>query len=320
MTAGMAPDLDVFIRSSTDPLLAIEYHRHFTHALAFIPIGGLIAALFWFIWKGYRERWRLVLLSCTLAVATHGLLDACTTYGTQLLWPFSNYRVGWDWISIIDPIFTSILLIGVAIAALRWTRRPAQVALALALGYIAVGAIQNHRALAAQEAIAASRGHTIDRGEAFATIGNHLVWRSLYRSGDFLYADRIRVPWWGPVSWTPGNSVQQVRLEDLSPEELADPAVQRDFERFSWFADGWVARAPGDGRVYGDVRYSLQTEAFDPIWGIVFEPGAPTGTTRWVSRTSDRELRLSGLWDEITGRSPDYRVLEFMTVQTSTSR
>ncbi|MFB0976320.1 MAG: metal-dependent hydrolase, partial [Myxococcota bacterium] len=25
--SGMAPDLDVFIRSSTDPLLFLEYHR-----------------------------------------------------------------------------------------------------------------------------------------------------------------------------------------------------------------------------------------------------------------------------------------------------
>ncbi len=38
------PDMDVLIRSASDPLLAIEYHRHFTHALAFIPVGGLIAA------------------------------------------------------------------------------------------------------------------------------------------------------------------------------------------------------------------------------------------------------------------------------------
>ena len=40
--SGMAPDLDVFIRSSHDPLLAIEFHRQFTHSLAFIPIGALI--------------------------------------------------------------------------------------------------------------------------------------------------------------------------------------------------------------------------------------------------------------------------------------
>ncbi|MCA9658972.1 MAG: metal-dependent hydrolase, partial [Myxococcales bacterium] len=28
---GWAPDLDVFIRSSIDPTVAIEYHRNFTH-------------------------------------------------------------------------------------------------------------------------------------------------------------------------------------------------------------------------------------------------------------------------------------------------
>ena len=33
--AGMAPDLDVLIQSSTDPLLALEYHRQFTHSLLF---------------------------------------------------------------------------------------------------------------------------------------------------------------------------------------------------------------------------------------------------------------------------------------------
>ena len=44
--AGMAPDLDVLIRSAADPLMAIEYHRHFSHSLFFIPFGGLICSLF----------------------------------------------------------------------------------------------------------------------------------------------------------------------------------------------------------------------------------------------------------------------------------
>ena len=43
--AGMAADLDILIRSTTDPLLSLQYHRHFTHALAFIPIGGLLCSL-----------------------------------------------------------------------------------------------------------------------------------------------------------------------------------------------------------------------------------------------------------------------------------
>ncbi|SVD24497.1 uncharacterized protein METZ01_LOCUS377351, partial [marine metagenome] len=46
--AGLAADLDVFIRSSSDPLLRLEFHRQFTHSLVFIPVGGLfVAAILW---------------------------------------------------------------------------------------------------------------------------------------------------------------------------------------------------------------------------------------------------------------------------------
>ena len=43
--AGIVADADIFIQSANDPLLFLEYHRHFTHAIAFIPIGVLIGAL-----------------------------------------------------------------------------------------------------------------------------------------------------------------------------------------------------------------------------------------------------------------------------------
>ena len=47
----------------------------------------------------------------TIGYATHGLLDSCTSYGTQLLWPFSDVRIAWNTISIIDPSFTIPVLI-----------------------------------------------------------------------------------------------------------------------------------------------------------------------------------------------------------------
>ena len=98
---GFLPDVDILIRSSDDPLLALEYHRHFTHSLLFIPIGGLItAAIGKLLTRGKHtigELW----LPGALGWATHGLLDSCTSYGTYLLWPFSNARVAWDNVSII---------------------------------------------------------------------------------------------------------------------------------------------------------------------------------------------------------------------------
>jgi inner membrane protein len=119
-------------------LLAIEYHRHFTHALAFIPVGGVLAASPWLLQQRHRPDWRPLLVAGTLGYATHGVLDACTNYGTHLLWPFSPVRVAWHWITTIGPLLTLILLVGLVFAVRRqlpgsgaagpaarsWPRRP----------------------------------------------------------------------------------------------------------------------------------------------------------------------------------------------------
>lgn len=305
---GVLPDADVFIRSDTDPLLAIEYHRQFTHALAFIPLGGAVASLPWLVQQRYRDRWKPLLGAAVAGYATHGLLDACTTYGTQLFWPFSTARVAWNCISIVDPVFTLILLAGVVWAARVRRRTPALVALGLCLAYLGLGVVQRERALDAQARIAAAREHVPARQAVFPTLGNLLVWRSLYEADGRLHADRIRVPWFDAPRWTPGTTVPGLDLRDLPPEARADPRVVRDFRRFQWFSAGWVARAPDDPEVIGDARYSLRTDAFQPIWGVRFQPGA-TLPTEWIDRTRDRELDLEALWQEITGRDPAYRPL-----------
>ena len=97
--AGLVADIDVIIRSSTDPLLFIEYHRQFTHSLIFIPIGGLVAA--GFCWIFLRKRlglWKIFFYA-VLGYGPHCLLDACTNYGTELLWPFSDVKIAWNVIS-----------------------------------------------------------------------------------------------------------------------------------------------------------------------------------------------------------------------------
>jgi inner membrane protein len=305
---GMAPDLDVLIGSSTDPLLSIEYHRQFTHALAFVPVGGPAAALPWMALRRARRRWREVVLASTAGYATHGLLDACTTYGTQLFWPFSGQRVAWSWISIIDPVFTLALLAGVALAARAASRRPVVLALAFAALYLGAGALQHARALGAQERIAAARGHDRVRGDAFPAFGSNRVWRSLYLAGDTLYLDRVRVGWTGGAGWMPGSAVALVREEDLGHAERRDPRVVRDFRRFRRFSDGWVARAPTDHEVVGDARYSLTTDVYDPVWGVRFSPGEPV-PTEWVDRTRDRSLGLGNPQTRTAGTRSGYRPL-----------
>ena len=143
MLGGLAPDLDVLIRSSSDPLLSLEYHRQFTHSLLFIPVGAALVALAvqGILGRSWHWRFRDVYLYCLLGYATHALLDACTTYGTQLFWPFSDRRVAWNNISVVDPMLTLPLLGGVLLAYFRRSVMPARIALIWCICYLMLGAL-----------------------------------------------------------------------------------------------------------------------------------------------------------------------------------
>jgi inner membrane protein len=308
--AAFAPDADVFIRSAADPLVAIEHHRGFTHALAFAPVGAGVVAVLWLLRPAWRDpaRWGLLWLAGTIAYVSHMLLDAATSYGTQLLWPFSNQRFGWDVISIIDPIFTLALLAGLIWALMRQRLGPVVAALGFAAAYIAWGAAQHARASAAQEALAAARGHTRERFEVMPTLANNVVWRALYVHDGKIYSDRIRVGWFSGPAVREGWALPLVAEGGLAAGER-ERDTRRSFARFAWFSEHWVARSPADATVLGDMRYSLSAEAFDPIWGIRYTvPGAPT-EVEWVNRSRERQVAPGMLWQEISGGDARFRPL-----------
>ncbi|MCB0220631.1 MAG: metal-dependent hydrolase [Chrysiogenetes bacterium] len=287
---GMAADLDVLIRSAEDPLLKILFHRHFTHSLIFIPIGGLICALPWLIPKKYRPHWRQVLAATTIGYATHGVLDACTTYGTLLLWPFSDHRVNWGLVSVIDPMFTFPLIAAVVIAARRKLARPAIAGLAWCLLYLSLGGMQHYRAHSVQERLAAKRGHTIERSDVFVSFANNITWRSVYEAGGVLYADKIRVPWLGRGRASEGETRAALDASRLPAGVQSNPETARALRLIKWFAADWVAQDPEDPAVVGDLRYSFSPEQFSPIWGVRLKPGDRDRPVEWVNNRRKRSI------------------------------
>jgi inner membrane protein len=304
---ALLPDADALIRSAADPLLYAEFHRHFTHALAFIPLGGALAALPWLLRRAARPHRRAYLAAATLGYATHGPLDAATTWGTRLLWPFSDLRVAWNWISIVDPIFTTVLALGVAMSLWRRSATYAAIGLLCAGAYLGAGALQRDRALTAQHRIALARGHQTEQREVFPGFANSVIWRSLYRSGGRLYMDRIRVPFAGAPSWSEGVSVAALDLSAAAG--TGAPERERDLRRFAHFTRGWLARAPDDAGLIGDARYSMSPRAFEPVWGIRFRAGEGAPRVSWVDRSSERRVDVREAWREVRGEDRSYRPL-----------
>jgi inner membrane protein len=289
---GMAPDLDILIRSATDPLLALEYHRHFTHSLAMIPVIGAIVGFLLSLFPRKAALRQQLIVSAILGTATHGLLDACTSYGTQLYWPFSNERVAWNNVAIVDPIPTLLGLGGIIWSLRIRVAAPAAVGLSCFIGYLLLGVIQRDRALEVQQQILNDRGHTAQRRSAKPTIFNNIVFRSIYESDGRYYIDAIRVPWFGASALREGVSVAKLDWADAARLLPSTSPQVHDLQRFAWFSDYYLAQMP-DGLI-SDVRYSMIPESAAPMWGIYLRPEEPEGhVTYWMGRNIDAEARTA---------------------------
>ncbi len=282
----MAPDLDVLIRSNTDPLLFLVYHRQFTHSVFFIPFGGFICGLLLYGLLGKRRGFTLkqTVFFTTLGYATHALLDACTTYGTQLLWPFSSERFAWNSMPIIDPVYTLIIIALVVAAALRKNPLLARIALAWVLVYPMLGLLQRERAETLGWQLAQQRGHQPQRLEAKPSFANLWVWKIVYETEQRFYIDAVRVAI--DTAVYEGDSVEKLNLQRDLPWLNADSQQAQDIERFRWFSNGYIAKDPRRPNRIIDVRYSLVPNEIDALWGIGLQPDA--GLNEHVSYLAER--------------------------------
>ncbi len=107
--AGTIPDMDTFATYFTDTVSALSIHRGFTHSIVF---SFVFAPIFGWLVSRY-ERYKDVKGWCWLffwAFLTHPILDAHTTWGTQLFWPL-DLRLAFKTIFVIDPLYTIPFLV-----------------------------------------------------------------------------------------------------------------------------------------------------------------------------------------------------------------
>ena len=266
--AGLAPDLDVLIKSSNDPILSLEYHRQFTHSLFFIPFGSLFVALLAYPLFKKSMPFKTVYLACFFGYATHGLLDACTSYGTQLLWPFSNERVTWNNISIIDPLFTIPILILVLVTIKTKKKLFNYFAIGWAIFYLSLGLIQYERALISAKQLAYSRGHNVERLTLKPSFGNLILWKSIYQHEEYFYVDAIRTL--QSSSWCLGDNIRIFDYELHLPDLDKESQQRKDIERFRWFSQDYLG-FDIKRKIVTDVRYSMIPNQIEPLWGLTID-------------------------------------------------
>ena len=230
---------------------------------------------------------KTVYLASFLGYTTHGLLDACTSYGTQLFWPFSNERVTWNNISIVDPLFTIPILMLVGTAIKTRKRIFSFFAIGWITFYLSLGFVQYERALSAAIELANSRGHNADRLTLKPSFGNIILWKSIYQHEETFYVDAIRTV--ESSSWCSGESIRIFDYQYHLPSLDKESQQKRDIERFRWFSQDYLGFNE-DLNLVTDIRYSMIPNQIAPMWGLVIDDkrGLEEHAIWWTSRSLDQ--------------------------------
>ncbi len=121
IAAGLAPDLDALAKL-VGVMPGLAYSRAVGHSLAGAgALAVLLALVFWRL-EARRSPGKMTFLralgSSALAAGAHLLMDATTSRGVALLWPFRQTRTAGDLMLEIEPILLAALLLGVLLPLL----------------------------------------------------------------------------------------------------------------------------------------------------------------------------------------------------------
>lgn len=136
--AAIFPDID-YILFFWNPLeFLANWHRAETHSLLLSPLWAWLLSL---LWQRYYHRHQdiMVLFWISLAgILSHIISDSFTVFGTKWFAPFSDYKVSWDLLFVVDGYFTLTSLIALILLIYMRSNSYRIFSLALPLGYLAV--------------------------------------------------------------------------------------------------------------------------------------------------------------------------------------
>ncbi|KTD79371.1 metal-dependent hydrolase [Legionella waltersii] len=268
--AGMAPDLDVFFALNNNPLSLEYWHRHFTHSLSFIPIGGMIVALVLICFPHFRKHWKITIGSALIAYATHSLLDAITSYGTLLLWPWSNSRISWDIVAIIDPVFTVPLILGTIYSVIFQNSRATAYAFVFCSLFLVFNFVQHQRAIKVVNQYAEANHLNIQLLRIIPKLASSTHWRAIIKEKKCSTIADVATPIFASSEVAPNNQVLNL-TNTLIPNRLTSEQKQ-ELALFSWFTEQQVIIANKNPLLLADGRYTLGVKPIYSLWGIELMP------------------------------------------------
>ncbi len=304
VVAANLPDADVVFRLA-GPDAFVFSHRGLSHSLLVLLLLPPLLALGLRRWLGLGlgTAWGLM----AACVGSHLALDVLTSWGTQLLAPFSPIRFALDWVFIVDPAMLSLLAFGVVYGRTsgrrhRDRRRGAQWGFGLLGAYLVLAASAHGAAtrLIRREVMKATPA-----APAGGTFPGSSYRPAPLQAGPSFQVEAVPAPLapllWNGLAVTKGGAAYHFSVDLLRGEAalngalalgLDDPLAQAFFQTeagrgyLRWARFPRVQRASPDRILLEDLRYrfkGLEAMARPGVMEVARDPGGAI-RHRWVSQ------------------------------------
>jgi len=240
---GILPDLDILAYPWLDAAQRLSWHRGLSHSIIIMIFAALLFG--WLLAKLHKSK-GVMQKQATWFVfitwLTHVLIDAFTSYGTQVFEPFSSYRVAFNNISIIDISFTIPMLFG--LLAVMFFDKESKIrewiggvtALWLCF-YVIASLIIKHQAKIYFEEQLLVNGINPTRTMTAPTISNIFLWRMVAETNEHYH-----IGYWSLFD----DSDRPLKLETLAKghDYLEKFDQFQETNTLKWFANNWHMIVP----------------------------------------------------------------------------
>jgi len=276
--AAMAPDLDS-VAGLAGRAAYYEYHRAALHGL---PGAAVLAVAAGILFR------RLGLGSCRqgtaiagVAMASHLFLDAATSFGTGLRFPFAQTRTHWDLLFTVDLAFSTLLLAFVGLSWVVGSHRRAWGRIGIAVLALYVGAAAGCRGLVETSVRAEQAAGHLPPGAVAALPQPPWAgsWAAFVNAEDAVWAGRVNLGRKG----SPHLSQYRAPPHDgLLETALATAAAKRflGFARFPHVTR--VDNVDGAAFTFQDLRFSFSGWERSNWWYGVRVDMARDGVVRYA--------------------------------------
>lgn len=280
----------------------------------FVGLGMLFFPAFVFVREKIRRKpgdypeitWKEWSWLLFWAIVTHPLLDGCTTFGTQLFQPFSDYRVAWNNIAVVDPAYTLPFLICVLVAArfarnTAWRHRINYLGIAISSVYMLYTFFNRYQVEKIYRASLEKQGIEYQRLMVSPTIFNNILWHGVAETDSSLYIGSYSLN-------DPQPEVRDFSAIRKQHELLQGHFQDRDIEVLRWFSKGYycIEKSPEGQLIWSDWRYGGFAAAGGPqksVFRYILKlEGEQYKAAQAEPDIEDGQAALRQFWQRIKGK------------------